>query len=169
MRTPSDHGSVDANEPPSARCSFCYRDLRDVGTFVEGPNRDGSGPVYICDDCVELGALILEDEKQRALALQGDNDESAINTNTQEMLREKINAVLQTLTEREREIVNLRYGLADGYTYTVEEVGQLLTITHEAVQEIESQAIAKLKAQIGPLRKRRRQKRDDPGGLTSLP
>jgi RNA polymerase sigma factor (sigma-70 family) len=150
MRTPHDDGSVDADEPPSARCSFCHRDSRDVGTLVEGPNRDGSGPVYICDDCVELCASILEMEKQHASAPQGEFDESAINTNTQEMVREKINAVLQTLTEREREIVKLRYGLADGYTYTVEEVGQILAITHEAVQEIERRAIAKLQAQHQP-------------------
>ncbi len=57
---------------------------------------------------------------------------------------------LQTLTEREREIIKLRYGLADGYTYTIEEVGQILAITHEAVQEIESRAIAKLQAQNQP-------------------
>jgi RNA polymerase sigma factor (sigma-70 family) len=150
MRTPRDRGSVGTNEPPSARCSFCRKDSRDVGTLVEGPNRDGSGPVYICDDCVELCALILEFEKQRASARQGETDESAINTNTQEMLTEKINAVLQSLTEREREIVKLRYGLADGYTYTVEEVSQILMITHEAVREIERRAVAKLQAQNQP-------------------
>jgi RNA polymerase sigma factor (sigma-70 family) len=150
MRTPRDHGPVDSNEPPSARCSFCRKDARDAGPLVEGPNPDGSWPVYICHDCVELCALILEHEKQRASAPEGETDESAINTNTQEMLKEKINAVLQTLTEREREIVKLRYGLADGYTYSVEEVGQLLTITHKAVREIERQAITKLQAQNQP-------------------
>jgi RNA polymerase sigma factor (sigma-70 family) len=153
MRTPRDHGSVDANEPPSARCSFCRKDSRDAGTLVEGANPDGSGPVYICHDCVELCALILEYEKQRAAARQGETDGSAINRNTQELLRQKINEVLQTLTEREREVVELLYGVADGYTYTVEEVGQILAITHEAVREIARQAMAKLQAQNQPASK----------------
>ena len=49
--------------------------------------------------------------------------ESPINAATQEMLKEKIDQVLKTLTYREREIIKLRYGLGDGYTYTLEEVG----------------------------------------------
>ena len=59
--------------------------------------------------------------------------ESPINAATQEMLKEKIDQVLKTLTYREREIIKLRYGLGDGYTYTLEEVGRIFKVTREAV------------------------------------
>ena len=45
------------------------------------------------------------------------------------MLRERINEVLNTLTFREREIIKLRYGIGDGYTYTLEEVGRIFKVT----------------------------------------
>ena len=60
------------------------------------------------------------------------------------LLREKIDELLKTLTYREREIVRLRYGLADGYCYTLEEVGRLFKVTRERVRQIEAKAVAKL-------------------------
>ena len=45
------------------------------------------------------------------------------------MLKDKIEQVLDTLTYREREIIKLRYGLGDGYTYTLEEVGRKFKVT----------------------------------------
>jgi len=61
-----------------------------------------------------------------------------------EMLREKIEALLKTLTYREREIIRLRYGLGDGYTYTLEEVGRIFKVTRERVRQIEAKAVRKL-------------------------
>ncbi len=61
-----------------------------------------------------------------------------------EMLREKIDSLLKTLTYREREIIRLRYGLGDGYTYTLEEVGRIFKVTRERVRQIESKAVSKL-------------------------
>jgi RNA polymerase primary sigma factor len=61
-----------------------------------------------------------------------------------EMLREKIEGLLKTLTYREREIIRLRYGLGDGYTYTLEEVGRIFKVTRERVRQIESKAVHKL-------------------------
>jgi RNA polymerase primary sigma factor len=63
---------------------------------------------------------------------------------TNEMLREKIEALLKTLTYREREIIRLRYGLGDGYTYTLEEVGRIFKVTRERVRQIEAKAVHKL-------------------------
>ncbi|MEM9658242.1 MAG: sigma-70 family RNA polymerase sigma factor [Planctomycetota bacterium] len=60
------------------------------------------------------------------------------------LLREKIDELLKTLTYREREIVRLRYGLADGYCYTLEEVGRIFKVTRERVRQIEAKAVAKL-------------------------
>ncbi len=60
------------------------------------------------------------------------------------LLREKIDDLLKTLTYREREIVRLRYGLVDGYCYTLEEVGRIFRVTRERVRQIEAKAVAKL-------------------------
>jgi RNA polymerase primary sigma factor len=63
---------------------------------------------------------------------------------THEMLKQKIEQVLKTLTYREREIIKLRYGLGDGYTYTLEEVGRIFKVTRERVRQIEAKAVRKL-------------------------
>jgi RNA polymerase primary sigma factor len=60
------------------------------------------------------------------------------------MLRTKIDALLKTLTYREREIIRLRYGLSDGYSYTLEEVGRIFRVTRERVRQIEAKAVKKL-------------------------
>jgi hypothetical protein len=61
------------------------------------------------------------------------------------MLKERIDEVLSTLTFREREIVKLRYGIGDGYTYTLEEVGRIFRVTRERVRQIEAKAVRKLR------------------------
>ncbi len=60
------------------------------------------------------------------------------------MLKDKIEGLLKTLTYREREIIRLRYGLGDGYTYTLEEVGRIFKVTRERVRQIEAKAVRKL-------------------------
>jgi RNA polymerase primary sigma factor len=61
-----------------------------------------------------------------------------------EMLRSRINKVLKTLSYREREIIKLRYGLGDGYSYTLEEVGHIFKVTRERIRQIEAKAVRKL-------------------------
>ena len=61
------------------------------------------------------------------------------------MLKEKIDQVLKTLTYREREIIKLRYGLGDGYSYTLEEVGHIFKVTRERIRQIEAKALRKLR------------------------
>ncbi len=63
---------------------------------------------------------------------------------TNDMLRDRIEVLLKTLTYREREIIRLRYGLGDGYTYTLEEVGRIFKVTRERVRQIEAKAVKKL-------------------------
>jgi RNA polymerase primary sigma factor len=70
--------------------------------------------------------------------------DSPVNAATHEMLKDKIDSVLQTLTYREREIIKLRYGIGDGYTYTLEEVGRIFKVTRERVRQIEAKAVRKL-------------------------
>lgn len=71
-----------------------------------------------------------------------------------ELLRQRINDVLRTLTYREREILKLRYGIGDGYTYTLEEVGRIFKVTRERVRQVENKAIRKLQH---PVRRQRLQ------------
>jgi RNA polymerase primary sigma factor len=61
-----------------------------------------------------------------------------------DLLREKIDNLLKTLTYREREIIRLRYGLGDGYNYTLEDVGRIFKVTRERVRQIEAKAMEKL-------------------------
>jgi RNA polymerase primary sigma factor len=61
-----------------------------------------------------------------------------------EMLKDQINQVLKSLTYREREIIKLRYGLGDGYSYTLEETGRIFKVTRERIRQIESKALKKL-------------------------
>ncbi len=61
-----------------------------------------------------------------------------------DMLKGRIEMVLKTLTYREREIIKLRYGIGDGYTYTLEEVGRIFKVTRERVRQVEAKAIRKL-------------------------
>ncbi|MCS7238354.1 MAG: sigma-70 family RNA polymerase sigma factor [Thermoguttaceae bacterium] len=65
-----------------------------------------------------------------------------------DLLREKIDKVLKTLTHREREIIRLRYGLTDGFPYTLEEVGRIFHVTRERVRQIEAKAVRKLRHPI---------------------
>jgi RNA polymerase primary sigma factor len=76
--------------------------------------------------------------------IEDDGAESPVSAATQEMLKDKIEQVLKTLTYREREIIKLRYGLGDGYTYTLEEVGRIFKVTRERVRQIEAKAVRKL-------------------------
>ena len=70
--------------------------------------------------------------------------DSPVSTATQSMLKERIELVLKTLSYREREIIKLRYGIGDGYTYTLEEVGRIFKVTRERVRQVEAKAIRKL-------------------------
>ncbi|MDN3260658.1 RNA polymerase sigma factor [Streptomyces sp. CSDS2] len=61
------------------------------------------------------------------------------------LLREHLDAVLSTLGERERKVVQLRYGLADGRPRTLEEIGRLFGVTRERIRQIESKTLGKLR------------------------
>ena len=80
--------------------------------------------------------------------IEDESAESPVAAATHEMLKEKIETVLQTLSFREREIIKLRYGIGTGYTYTLEEVGRIFKVTRERVRQIEAKAIRKLQHPI---------------------
>ena len=76
--------------------------------------------------------------------IEDEKVESPVITASSDMLKDRIEAVLKTLTYREREIIKLRYGIGDGYTYTLEEVGKIFKVTRERVRQVEAKAIRKL-------------------------
>jgi RNA polymerase primary sigma factor len=80
--------------------------------------------------------------------IEDEEAQSPVTAATQEMLKEKIRQVLNSLTYREREIIKLRYGLEGGYTYTLEEVGRMFRVTRERVRQIEAKAVRKLQHPI---------------------
>jgi RNA polymerase primary sigma factor len=84
--------------------------------------------------------------------IEDESQEAPAETATNDALKQRINDVLKTLTYREREILKLRYGIGDGYTYTLEEVGRIFKVTRERVRQVESKAIRKLQH---PVRQRR--------------
>ncbi len=86
--------------------------------------------------------------------IEDESAESPVKAATQEMLKDRIDSVLKTLTYREREIIKLRYGIGDGYTYTLEEVGRIFKVTRERVRQVEAKAIRKLQH---PVRSRKLQ------------
>jgi len=89
-------------------------------------------PVGESEDC-SFGEFIEDNSVDNPVKIASNN-----------ILRGKINTLLKTLTYREREIIRLRYGLDDGYTYTLEEVGRIFKVTRERVRQIEAKAVSKL-------------------------
>ncbi len=76
--------------------------------------------------------------------LEDYREEDPLYEMNQDLLKERIADVLEALNYREREIIRLRYGLADGYAYTLEEVGKIFSVTRERVRQIEAKAVRKL-------------------------
>ena len=80
--------------------------------------------------------------------IEDETAENPVSSATHHMLRDKINTVLNSLTDRERDIIKLRYGIGEGFTYTLEEVGQKFKVTRERVRQIEAKAVRKLQHPI---------------------
>ena len=73
---------------------------------------------------------------------------SPANATAYTMLKEQMDDVLQTLTEREKKVLRLRFGIGDGYPRTLEEVGAVFKVTRERVRQIEAKALKKLRHPI---------------------
>ena len=101
----------------------------------------------IKQDISSLDASVRDDEEDSVL---GDfiEDEEAVSPEesaTGQLLKEQVKQILGTLTEREQKILKLRFGLEDGKSHTLEEVGQEFSVTRERIRQIEAKALAKLR------------------------
>jgi RNA polymerase primary sigma factor len=95
---------------------------------------------------VSLGQPVGQNEENEFGDFLEDQDtESPLGTVAKGMLEEKVDQVLKTLTSREREIIKLRFGLGDGFTYTLEEVGLIFKVTRERIRQLEMRALQKLR------------------------
>ena len=86
-----------------------------------------------------------EDNSEYGDFIPDENATEPIDAAAKEMLREQIKSALEVLTDREREVLELRFGLVDGRDYTLEEVGKHFKVTRERIRQIEAKALRKLR------------------------
>ena len=77
--------------------------------------------------------------------VEDDNTPGPADATSNTLLAEALEEILQTLTEREAEVLRMRFGMFDGRTHTLEEVGQIFGVTQERIRQIENKAIRKLR------------------------
>jgi RNA polymerase primary sigma factor len=101
----------------------------------------------IKQDISSLDAAVRDDEEDSVLGdfIEDEDTESPEEAATNQLLREQVNDVLEALSEREQKILRLRFGLDDGKTHTLEEVGKEFGVTRERIRQIEAKALAKLR------------------------
>jgi RNA polymerase primary sigma factor len=85
------------------------------------------------------------DGSELADFIQDEDALAPMDAAAREMLREQVQSALAGLTDREREVLELRYGLIDGKDHTLEEVGQHFNVTRERIRQIEAKALRKLR------------------------
>ncbi|MFZ1258347.1 MAG: RNA polymerase sigma factor RpoD [Candidatus Saccharimonas sp.] len=110
------------------KVEYVIKIKQDISSLDAGVGRDGE------DEDSVLGDFI-EDEDSAT------PEESASN----QLLKEQVQAVLNTLSEREQKIIKMRFGLENGKSHTLEEVGQEFAVTRERIRQIEAKALAKLR------------------------
>ena len=110
------------------KVEYVIKIKQDITSLDAGVGRDGE------DEDSVLGDFI-EDEDGAT------PEESAAS----QLLKEQVQAVLSTLSEREQKIVKMRFGLENGKSHTLEEVGQEFAVTRERIRQIEAKALAKLR------------------------
>lgn len=105
----------------------------------------------IKQDITSLDASVRDDDDESVLGdfvidEEAENPEEAA---TGQLLKEQVKKILSTLTEREQKILNMRFGLDDGKSHTLEEVGQEFNVTRERIRQIEAKALSKLRKHKG--------------------
>jgi RNA polymerase primary sigma factor len=86
-----------------------------------------------------------EEESTLGQFIEDDDSPEPSERAEQALLREKLDDLLDTLQPREERILRLRYGLLDGHTYTLQEVGEMFGLTRERIRQIEQEALARLR------------------------
>jgi len=111
------------------KVEYVIKIKQDIQSLDAGVGRDGDG-----DDESTLGEFIEDEDSVTP-------EQSA----TTQLLKEQVQSVLSTLSDREQKIVRMRFGLDNGKSHTLEEVGQEFAVTRERIRQIEAKALAKLR------------------------
>ncbi|MBF2052480.1 MAG: RNA polymerase sigma factor RpoD [Candidatus Sericytochromatia bacterium] len=102
--------------------------------------------IKVAQEPISLETPIGKEEDSRLSDFIEDSEmDTPVHSVTQELLRDDLDEVLNTLSEREREVLSLRFGLTDGNPRTLEEVGQHFQVTRERIRQIEAKALRKLR------------------------
>jgi RNA polymerase primary sigma factor len=101
----------------------------------------------IKQDISSLDASVRDDEEDSVLGdfIEDEDAKTPTESASEQLLKEQVKTILGTLTEREQKILKLRFGLEDGKSHTLEEVGQEFSVTRERIRQIEAKALAKLR------------------------
>lgn len=101
----------------------------------------------IKQDISSLDAPVRDDEDDSTLVqfIEDEDSKTPEESATAQLLKEHVNEMLDSLTPREQKILRMRFGLEDGRTHTLEEVGQEFGVTRERIRQIEAKALAKLR------------------------
>ena len=101
----------------------------------------------IKQDISSLDASVRDDEEDSVLGdfIEDEDTASPEESAAGQLLKEQVKGLLGSLTEREQKILKLRFGLEDGKSHTLEEVGQEFSVTRERIRQIEAKALAKLR------------------------
>ncbi|MEK7096238.1 MAG: RNA polymerase sigma factor RpoD [Patescibacteria group bacterium] len=101
----------------------------------------------IKQDISSLDASVRDDEEDSVLGdfIEDEDTKTPTESASEQLLKEQVKQILSTLTEREQKILRLRFGLDDGKSHTLEEVGQEFSVTRERIRQIEAKALAKLR------------------------
>ena len=129
-----------------------YQDLgreptpEQIGAALSMPSERVSELLVWAEKVFSLDAP-LSDEEENTLGdiIEDERTIGPVETTDRELLREEVRRVLNNLTLRERQVIELRFGLADDHDHTLEEVGRRLKVTRERVRQIEERAIRKLR------------------------
>ncbi len=102
--------------------------------------------IKVAQEPISLETPIGKEEDSKLSDFIEDSDmDTPVHSVTQELLRDDLDEVLKTLSDREREVLSLRFGLGDGNPRTLEEVGQHFSVTRERIRQIEAKALRKLR------------------------
>ena len=111
------------------KVEYVIKIKQDITSLDAGVGRDGDG-----EDESVLGDFIEDEDSKPPDALAAD-----------QLLKEQVQSVLSTLSDREQKIIKMRFGLENGKSHTLEEVGQEFAVTRERIRQIEAKALAKLR------------------------
>ena len=110
------------------KVEYVIKIKQDITSLDAGVGRDGEDEDSVLGDFIE--------------------DEDSITPEasaTSQLLKEQVQSILSTLSDREQKIVKMRFGLENGKSHTLEEVGQEFAVTRERIRQIEAKALAKLR------------------------